>query len=85
MSEINEQQHNAEQAGHADSRERCYCMGAGPAFSQFARFFEPPGEAGKHFRQARIEMLKGIRELIDYRIQMLSRTHAGKGTRVNVE
>jgi hypothetical protein len=37
-----------------------------------------------HFRQARIEFLKGIRELVDHRIQKLSRTDV-KGTKVTVE
>jgi len=37
-----------------------------------------------HFRNSRIEFLKGIRSLIDDRIAHLSREHA-KGTRVVVE
>jgi predicted amidohydrolase len=37
-----------------------------------------------HFRNSRIEFLKGIRSLIDTRIASLSR-HETKGTRVTVE
>ena len=37
-----------------------------------------------HFRNARVEFLKGIRSLIDSRIEHLSREDA-KGTRVVVE
>ncbi len=37
-----------------------------------------------HFKNARIEFLKGIRSLIDDRIDHLSR-HEAKGTRVVVE
>ncbi len=37
-----------------------------------------------HFRNARVEFLKGIRSLIDDRIERLSR-HESKGTRVVVE
>jgi hypothetical protein len=37
-----------------------------------------------HFRNSRIEFLKGIRSLIDDRISNLSRAEA-KGTHVNVE
>jgi hypothetical protein len=37
-----------------------------------------------HFRNSRIEFLKGIRSLIDDRIAQLSRDEA-KGTRVTVE
>jgi hypothetical protein len=44
----------------------------------------PPEAASKHFREARIEVLRGIRELIDYRIDRLSRSHT-QGTRVTVE
>jgi hypothetical protein len=44
----------------------------------------PPEAAGKHFREARIEVLRGIRELIDHRIDRLSRSHS-QGTRVTVE
>jgi len=38
-----------------------------------------------HFRNSRIEFLKGIRSLIDDRIEHLSREEAPKGTRVTVE
>lgn len=37
-----------------------------------------------HFRNARVEFLKGIRSLIDDRIEHLSK-HESKGTRVVVE
>ncbi len=43
-----------------------------------------PEETQKHFRTARIEMLKGIRTLLDARIERLSQ-HAQKGTKVAVE
>jgi hypothetical protein len=39
---------------------------------------------GNHFRNSRIEFLKGIRSLIDDRIGRLS-TDEPKGTRVTVE
>jgi hypothetical protein len=38
-----------------------------------------------HFRNSRIEFLKGLRSLIDSRIEHLSRTDEPKGTRVTVE
>jgi hypothetical protein len=37
-----------------------------------------------HFRNSRVEFLKGIRSLIDYRIEHLSRPER-KGTHVTVE
>lgn len=38
-----------------------------------------------HFRTSRIEFLKGMRSLIDDRIERLSRDPGGKGTHVTVE
>ena len=38
-----------------------------------------------HFRNFRIEFLKGVRSLIEDRIERLSRQDTGKGTHVNVE
>ena len=61
-----------------------FCRQAGDAFRKLADLFTPPEEAEKHFRQARIEMLKGVRTLIDHRIETLSRSHA-RGTKITVE
>ena len=44
----------------------------------------PPESARKHFREARIEILRGIREIIDHRIEHLSQ-NKNTGTRVVVE
>ena len=44
----------------------------------------PPEGAAKHFREARLEVLRGIRELVDYRIQDLSKDNS-KGSRIVVE
>jgi hypothetical protein len=38
-----------------------------------------------HFRNSRIEFLRGIRSLIDHRIEHLSRHQTHQGTRVTVE
>jgi hypothetical protein len=38
-----------------------------------------------HFRNSRIEFLKGLRSLLDDRIAHLSRAEEHKGTRVTVE
>jgi len=47
--------------------------------------FRPPDAACKHFREARIEVLRGIREIIDHRIQRLSRQNQSGGTKIVVE
>jgi hypothetical protein len=41
--------------------------------------------SGDHFRNARVEFLKGVRSLIDYQIEQLSKHGEAKGTRVVVE
>ena len=38
-----------------------------------------------HFRNSRVEFLKGVRSLIDNRIERLSRHEEAKGQRVTVE
>ena len=43
-----------------------------------------PENTRQHFRNSRVEFLKGIRSIIDARIEHLSREQA-KGTRVVVE
>ncbi len=48
------------------------------------RAFEPAPEVTQHFRNARIEVLKGMRQIIDNRIAHLSR-HAEQGRNITVE
>jgi hypothetical protein len=43
-----------------------------------------PEPTKKHFRAARLEVLKGIRSLLDARIDRLSQ-HGQKGTKFSVE
>jgi len=51
---------------------------------QFLRSLEPSPEVTGHFRTARIEMLKGFRQIIDNRIEHLSRP-AQAGQKITVE
>ena len=60
---------------------RAHCVG--PAIDAMLRSLFPE-ETRTHFRNARIEMLKGFRSLIDARIQHLSQAQQ-KGTTVTVE
>ena len=62
----------------------CLCGNIRKAFRQAADAFLPPESAAKHFRQARVEVWRGIRELIDLKIEHLSRDQS-KGTHVVVE
>lgn len=72
------------ESGTHHGRCDCGCMGAGPAFSRLLRMFTPPEGAGEHFRQSRVEFLKGIRSLLDHQIDQLSK-EPNKGKRVVVE
>ena len=62
--------------------EICGCIRKG--LEAFADAITPPESACGHFREARIEVLRGIREIIDQKIDRLSRRKGG-GTRVVVE
>lgn len=61
----------------------CFCHGAGPqATSAFQHLWSQATR--NHFRNSRVEFLKGIRSLIDERISRLSRQEPA-GTHVTVE
>ena len=60
-----------------------FCEVAGPQLEALLDHCWPEG-AQHHFRNARIEVLKGIRSMLDARIERLSQ-HAQKGTKVTVE
>ena len=65
-------------------RPECVCGGKGPMLSQMLEMMMPSAAAGEHFKNARLEFLKGVRELLDQRIESLSETQH-KGTKLNVE
>lgn len=73
-----------EQASNGCESRGCFCMGAGPEFSEMFRKIGPGADARRHFRNARVEILKGLRSFIDERIETLSRPDS-KGAHVNVE
>ncbi len=61
----------------------CFCMGMGPKLSEM---LECKSEAAAgHLRNSRLEFLKGMRALIDARIEQLSSAQKKKGTTVPVE
>jgi len=63
--------------------ERCICGGKGPAVSEMLRTMMPD-TAGEHFKNGTLEFLKGLRDLLDQRIQTMSEPQT-KGTKLNVE
>ena len=64
-------------------RGECLCMGAGPQATAILKSINLGG-ATEHFRKSRIEFLKGIRTVLDERIEHLGRT-PHKGMRVEVD
>jgi len=60
-----------------------FCTVAGPQLEAMLSHCWP-AETQEHFRAARVEVLKGIRSLLDARIEKLSQ-HDRKGTHVTVE
>ncbi len=63
---------------------RCLCQGGGPALTELLRRLGPPEEARGHFETARLEFLKGLRALLDARIEQVSRRPA-KGQKITVD
>jgi hypothetical protein len=72
------------ETGPRPERVNCFCLGAGPELFAIFRKFGPES-ARRHFRNARIEMLKGFREIINKRIEELSAAEEKRGTKVAVE
>ena len=69
------------ETGHAHTAEGCFvCEVARP----FLRNLWTDATRN-HFRNSRVEFLKGVRSLIDDRIERLSRQNEPKGQRVTVE
>ena len=62
----------------------CLCQGLGPGLSELLRRLGPPEQARQHFETARIEILKGLRAIIDARIQQVSQRR-NKGEKIEVE
>ncbi len=61
-----------------------FCDALRDGLHQVADAVTPPESATRHFRESRLEFLRGIRELIDHRINRMSR-NSNRGTTVVVE
>lgn len=62
----------------------CICQGVAPALSELLRRVGPPKEARGHFEAARLEFLKGLRALLDARIERCAKT-SRRGQKITVE
>ncbi len=65
-------------------RGECLCMGAGPQATAVLKSISL-GPATEHFRNSRIEFLKGLRSLLDRRIEKLQKNEPKRGTSVPVD
>jgi len=63
---------------------RCVCQGAGPALTELLARLAPPAEARRHFETARLEFLKGLRAVLDARIERRSKPKA-RGQAISIE
>ena len=80
---MSEQEPRTEQA-RTSGTGQCVCGGAGPMLTDFLERLGPSSRVREHFDQARIEFLKGLRTMIDERIEKLSQK-PDRGTKVTVE
>jgi len=75
---MSEQEPNATQPV---TQERCLCR---EVVDSFREQFKVPEEVQEHFKNSRIEFLKGIRAIIDSRIEKLS-SATQRGAKIAVE
>lgn len=72
---------NPQNAAPSTAYERCLCR---EVLDHVREVFGVPAEVKEHFTNSRIEFLKGIRAVIDSRIEHLSKA-APHGTKIAVE
>ena len=75
----------ASEQTQAKREANCFCGTIRKGLEEAAEMFLPPETACNHFREARIEFLRGIRDIVDQRIERLSRNKSAGGTRIVVE
>jgi hypothetical protein len=78
---MSEQEATQQNATQPLIQERCLCR---ELVNQFRQAFDVSPKVREHFTNSRIEFLKGIRAVIDSRIEHLSNT-GQRGTKIAVE
>ena len=66
----------------------CGCMGAGPMLTHFLRTLGPSEQVSQHFKNAQLEVMKGLRTFLDEQISARSGaagSSSSHGTRIVVE
>jgi hypothetical protein len=66
------------------TRGACVCQGTGPALTELLARLAPPAEARRHYETARLEFLKGLRAVLDARIERVSKPKT-RGQAINIE
>ena len=79
---MSEQEATGQAGGEGVIHERCLCR---EVVDQVRDVFGVSPQVREHFNNSRIEFLKGIRAIIDSRIEHLSRAGANRGTKIAVE
>jgi hypothetical protein len=74
----------SEETAENQTQGNCFFCRATDAMGRVFRAMGPSEEASSHFRQSRIEFLKGIRRVVDDRIENLNRS-GQRGTSVPVD
>jgi hypothetical protein len=75
------EQGTAPNASEPVTQERCLCR---EVIDSFREQFQVPDQVQEHFKNSRIEFLKGIRAIIDSRIEKLS-SASPRGAKIAVE
>jgi len=83
---MDEQQSTAQHTGQHTGQHGPGCFFCSVAAPQIKAFMDQmwPKNTREHFRNARIEMLKGMRSILDARIDSMSK-HEARGAKVTVE
>ena len=81
---MSETQDSSASGSARQANAECFCGDVRRVFDEIANAFAPPENVRQHFREARIQVLMGIREMITNRIDHLNRP-AAKGTSVPVD
>jgi hypothetical protein len=79
---MNEQSQN--EKSEPGMKSDCFCDGAGPRFTHKAREMRSNITA-EHFRNAGVEILKGIRSVLDLGIDRLTRDPDLRGASIHVD
>ena len=75
------EEQTAQNATQPVTQERCLCR---EVIDSFREQFHVPDDVQEHFKNSRIEFLKGIRAIIDSRIEKLSSVNP-RGAKIAVE